>query len=342
MTELAPRTPAELTELLRARPGRVRLVGGGSRQDRLPPRGAAVVVSLRGLDGIERLEPGDQTCTVGPGLPRAELDAALHPVGLELPCGGDGTLGGLFAHDPVGAMTAGGSSPRSLLLGLDGVLADGTPWKSGARVVKSVAGFDVHKLLVGSNGRLFAAVRLHLRLRPRPRAEAWFRLDGLDVGAAAERFLALRSLAVPPRELHLDRDARGCAIVGRFTGRATFVCERLRALALPEARPFAQLHLEPTPGGEVLAGIVLASQVAALLAAVPGRFLLRGDGRFELATADADATDAALLQLPRFGAEACIVRGAPARRGHGTPLDAGARRLLEGLRQALDPDGVFV
>lgn len=339
---LQPRDERELVELLRARPGRLRLVGGGSRQERLPPHGDAAELSLRGLATIERFEPGDQTCTVGPGLPRDELDAALHAHGLELPCAGGGTIGGLFAADPVGAGVGGGASPRSLLLGLDGVLADGTRFRSGARVVKSVAGFDVHKLLVGSQGRLFAATRLHLRLRPRPRAEAWFRLDGLDVATACERLLALRALPVPPRELHLVRDGNGCALAGRFAGRASFVAERTRALALPEAAPFATWHLEPPARGEVLAGNVLPSRSAALLAATDGTCLVRGDGRFELATASPAQTDAMLPQLPGLGAEACIVRGAAARRGHGTPLDAGAHRLSLGLRQALDPDGVFV
>jgi FAD/FMN-containing dehydrogenase len=339
---LEPNSAAELTELLRARPGHVRLVGTGSRRDRLPPSGDATEVRLARLDSIQRLEPGDQTCSVDAGLPRDRLDAALHPVGLELPCPGGGTVGGLFAHDAIGGGTVGGAAPRSLLLGVEAVLADGTPFRAGSRVVKSVAGFDVHKLLIGSNGRLFAAVRLHLRLRPRPRAEAWFCRREPDVAAAVGLFAALRQLPVPPATLHLQRDGDDCAVAGRFAGRASFVAERLRSLGLPEVEPDPPAHLEPPAGGEVLAGIVLPSRVPQLLAAVPGRFRLRGDGRFELATASPAATDAALLLLPQHGAQAAIVRGAPARRGLGTTLDAGAARLLAGLKRALDPDGILV
>jgi FAD/FMN-containing dehydrogenase len=210
-------------------------------------------------------------------------------------------------------------------------------------VVKSVAGFDVHKLLVGSNGRLFAAVQMHLRLRPRPRAEAWFRRDGLDVRAACEQFAQLRALAVPPAELQLQRTASGCVVAGRFAGRASFVAERLRSLALPEGEPGGTMHLEPNDGGEVLTGIVLPSRVPSLLAAVPATpFLLRGSGRFELATASPAATDAAFAVLVAHGAQASIVRGEPSRRGLGTTLDAGASRLLVGLKRALDPAGTFV
>ncbi len=338
-----PHTAHEVAELLRSRTGRVRLVGSGSRQHRLPASGEAQQVSLLQLDQIHRLEPGDQTCSVGPGLRREVLDEALHRVGLELPCAGGGTVGGLFAHDPIGAGTIGGASPRSLLLGLEGVLADGTRFRSGAQVVKSVAGFDVHKLLVGSDGRLFAAVQLHLRLRPRPRAEAWFRNEGLDVAAACARFVALRALSVPPRDLLLLRGERGCAVAGRFAGRAGFVAERLRSLDLPEAAPHATQHLEPPAGGEVLDGIVLPSRVPQLLAALPaGRFLLRGDGRFEFATATPTATDAALTVLPAQEAHGRIVRGEPPRRGHGSPFDAGAQQLLNGLKRCLDPHDAFV
>lgn len=341
----APGTVDDLAQWLRDGRGnaRVRLVGSGSRQERIVPRGDAQEVRLARLDAIHRLDAGDQTCTVDAGVRREVLDEALAQVGLELPCAGGGTIGGLFAHDPVGAGTVGAAAPRSLLLGLDGLLADGTAFRSGSRVVKSVAGFDVHKLLIGSDGRLFVATRLHLRLRPRPRATAWFALDGLDVAAACERFAALRALAVPPAELHLWCRGGQCRIAGRFAGRATFVAERLQSLALPEAEPWRLLHLDPPPGGEVLSGIAQPSLVPTLAAAfADATLLLRGGGRFELATASPAASDRALATLAVHGAHAQIVRGDSARRGHATALDAGARRLLDGLKHALDPDAVLV
>ncbi|HEX6810356.1 MAG TPA: FAD-binding oxidoreductase [Planctomycetota bacterium] len=341
---LQPRSAAELGDALRSGLGQIRLCGTGSRQDRLPVVPEAVTVDMTGLDAIHRLDAPDLTCSVDAGLPRQALDEALQRVALELPCPGLGTIGGLFASDAIGAATVGGASPRTLLLGLEAVLADGTQWKSGARVVKSVAGFDVHKLLIGSQGRLFAATRLHLRLRPRPRAEAWFCCGGLDEAEALAKFMALRALPVPPALLLLCRERTGFEVAGRITGRASFVDAMVRTHALTAAAPIAELHLEPAPGGEVLAGIVLPSRVPALLAAAPpgAAFLVRGGGRFEIAVGTPALTDALLATLPGIPAHACILRGEPARRGLGTALDAGQQRLAVGLKHALDPHGIFV
>lgn len=344
MTILRPANDAELADLLRSRPGRLRLWGSGSRQDRTPDAGDARRLDLGAFDAIERLDAPDQTCTVGAGVRREALDEALRPHQLELPCLGGGTLGGLFAADPIGPATVGGQAPRTLLLGCDAMLADGTAFKSGARVVKSVAGFDVHKLLVGSQGRLFAALRLHLRLKPAPRSSAWFRVERLEPNDALARFVALRSLPVPPAQLHLHRTAAGFTLSGRVAGRASFVAATMRAHDLPEAGPVTEHHLAIPAGGEVLAGAALPSRVPALLAAAPpgAAFLLHGGGRFELGLPSAAATDALLHRLPALGVHACIAAGAPARRGRGTALDSGQKRLADGIQQALDPHGIFV
>ncbi|MFO1030632.1 MAG: FAD-binding oxidoreductase [Planctomycetota bacterium] len=343
--EAAPRSRDELQELLRTTTGTIRLVGSGSRQHRLPEAGDALRVRLDGLASIERLDGPDQTCSVDCGVPRPELDAALAPLGLELPCPGQGTLGGLFAADPIGAAAPGGPSPRSLLLGAEAVLADGTPFHTGARVVKSVAGFDVHRLVVGSAGRLFVATRLHLRLKPRPRAEQWFENDGLSLAEAIARVQRLRQLATGVLALQLDwhRD-RGATVRGRIGGRSGFVRELLQAHGLtPTARTWRD-HATSDPHAAVLATQVLPGQLPALLAAAPtARTLLwHGGNRCELALADAASSDAVLAALPGLSLGARIVGGPPKHRGQGTPEDATLARLTRDLVRTFDPHGRFV
>jgi glycolate oxidase FAD binding subunit len=345
MSAFAPKDAGELAALLAARPGRVRLTGSGSRARRAADAGDAHFVRLDGLATIDRLDAPDQTCSVDCGVRREALDAALAPHGLELPCPGGGTIGGLFAADPLGAASHGGLGPRSLLLGVEGVLADGTAFRSGARVVKSVAGYDVHKLLVGSAGRLYAATRLHLRLKPKPRAEAWFAREQLDLAEALALLQRLRAEPVAPAALQLRRDARGAAVIGRIAGRAAFVRQQLAAHGLAEGACAWADHLDAPPGGEVLAGLARRSALAAIGAALPAgaQLLWHGGGRFEASAPDVAAADALLAAIAAAGAHAAVVETTqPARRGRSTPIDPGAAHLDAALRQALDPHGILV
>lgn len=343
---LAPRSREELQDLLRAQTNPVRLVGSGSRQHRLPIAPAnALPVALTGLATIDRLDGPDQTCSVDAGVLRRDLDAALQPLGLELPCSGQGTLGGLFAADAIGAAAPGGQSPRTLLLGAEAVLADGTFFRSGARVVKSVAGFDVHKLAVGSEGRLFALTRLHLRLKPRPRAEQWFANAGLALADAIALVQRLRHLPTGLAALQLawTRDG-GCEVRGRIVGRAAFVRTTLQANGLAESAPNWRDHVVAIAEAEVLATLALPAQLPALLAVAPSAtaLLWHGGNCCEVAFANATDTDRALAALPKIPLAARVVASAPARRGLATPTDPGVSRLTRELKLALDPHGRLV
>ena len=343
----APTTADEVAQWLGspARPAAVRLRAGGSRQDLLPEVPDAARLDLSRLDSIVRLDPGDQTCSVLCGLPRQHLDAALREHDLELPCLGGGTVGGLFASDPFGPAAGGALSPRSLLLGISAVLADGTSFRSGARVVKSVAGFDVHKLLVGSQGRLFVATQLHLRLKPRPRAEQWFCNEGLAVDEALDLVARLRQLALAPAVLQLRRARDGSlAVLGRIVGRSGYVADCVRSHGLTATDPVETFAVAARAGDEVLRGAALPSAVPGLLALQPDDTAMTwlGGGRFEVAVPTVAGSERLLDQLTARHIAAALVRAEPARRGRGTPIDPGQQRLADGIKNALDPDGILV
>ena len=154
--------------------------GRRSRVARHAPRAQPDAwLSLAGMTAIRSIDPQDQTCEVEAGLSPGALDAALAEHGLQLgvaaPCADRGTLGGLFLAPDVSLLSAQHGPPRDQVLGAEWLLADGSRVRSGARVVKSVAGYDVTRLLLGSRGRLAVCVSLILRLRPRPREEHWYR-----------------------------------------------------------------------------------------------------------------------------------------------------------------------
>jgi len=342
--EYTVHTAAELVDLLRSRPApQLRLRGVGSRTTWLPNAPpAAASVRLAGLRRIERLEPDDLTCSVEPGLRRDELDAALQPAGLELACAGGGSVGGLFATDPIGATTPGGPQPRSLLLGMTAVLADGTTFRSGARVVKSVAGFDVHKLLIGSRGTLFAATLLHLKLRRRARAEFDFASTGLDTAAAAARFVDLCTSAAPLRRVQLLCTEGGCTVQGRLAGRPGQIHSAQQRLGLRAADGPGEDHLASRAGTTTLVGCVRLSHTHRLLEALPdgSELLLRGGGRFEL-TAPPGAAAALLLALPGLDAHGMLLDPA----GGATAItaqDPGAAMLSARIKRNLDPDDILV
>ncbi|MSR39379.1 MAG: FAD-binding oxidoreductase [Planctomycetes bacterium] len=345
MNNFTINSTAELIDALRSRGDhRVRLCGGGSRHHAQTARPFdSVVIALAGMNRIQRLEPDDLTCSVEPGVPCAVLHEELAAKGLELGIDADGTIGGFLAADPVTAATTGAASARSALLGAEAVLGEGKAFKAGSRVVKSVAGFDVHKLLIGSRGLLFAATLLHLKLRPRPPAAIDFCTDVMEQEAASRRFIALRSLAPAPVRLSLLFDQSGCRITGRFAGRANWVATALRSNGVREAKFAAATPFDEHSGNERLAGLVPPTQVCHLLRALPvGAFArIHGNGRCEI-DLPAKATDALLRAMPELFVVAAIIGGTAVRRGQGTPLDAGAVRLDQGLKQALDPQGVFV
>lgn len=345
MITLRPQTPAVVAQALAETMAPIRLVGGGSQQHRLAPAEHAVQLSLAQLQAIERLDAADQTCTVQAGVPRVELDHALDAVGLEIGCLGTGTIGGLCALDLLGPAALHGPAPRSLVLGMEAVLADGTVFHSGAKVVKNVAGFDLHKLFVGSRGKLFVATRLHLRLRPKPRAECWFVAPDLDCQTAIARFVSLRNLPVGPAVLQLRREANGaCAIRGRMTGRAQFLRTFLQEHALREAPALSELHLAARGDGEVVAAKLAPSQMQALQEQLPegAEWLWYGGGHCEIALPTAAESARVPTWCMALGQQAMVIAGPPQRVGTATALPPRTQQLSADLHRALDPHGKFV
>jgi glycolate oxidase FAD binding subunit len=159
-----------------------------------------VVLSTRRLDRVVDHEPGDLTCVVEAGIRLSALDAALAPHGqmLALDPPGDPTIGACIAANLSGPRRHRYGTVRDLVIGATIVLADGTVASSGGTVVKNVAGYDLGKLLCGSEGRLGLIARVALRLHPRPEAARTVVAPVETPGdAAAKAMGVLRSQVVP-------------------------------------------------------------------------------------------------------------------------------------------------
>ena len=145
--------------------------GQGSRLKRFLPKAKPDLwLSCSELKEILWVDPADQTCCVEAGLSLDALQKTLASFHLQLdvldPNASSGSLGGLFMSRERSLTEKYSGPTRDQVLGASWMMADGSEIQSGARVVKSVAGYDVTRLLLGSRGRLAICLDLTLRLRP--------------------------------------------------------------------------------------------------------------------------------------------------------------------------------
>ncbi|MGE0823249.1 MAG: FAD-binding oxidoreductase [Candidatus Binatia bacterium] len=136
------------------------------------PRRYDQALSLQRLNNIIDYQPTDMTVTVESGLTLAQLQAVLGEHGQWLPLDPPRpehvTIGGMIATNLSGPARLSQGTIRDFLIGLKVVTADGTVVKSGGRVVKNVAGYDLMKLYCGSFGTLGVIVEATFKVRPRP------------------------------------------------------------------------------------------------------------------------------------------------------------------------------
>jgi glycolate oxidase FAD binding subunit len=128
--------------------------------------------------------PGDLIATVSADVGLAELNAELAKAGqmlaLDPPGADELTVAEVFDQALSGPRSHRYGEPRDLVLGMEVALHDGTVARSGGKVVKSVAGYDLPKLFTGARGRLGQIRELTLRLHPTPVATATVVCDVLD------------------------------------------------------------------------------------------------------------------------------------------------------------------
>ncbi|MGH2409351.1 MAG: FAD-binding oxidoreductase, partial [Chloroflexota bacterium] len=151
---------------------------GGGTEQRLgaPPSRCDLVVSTTKLSGIVAYAPEDLTVSVRAGTTLEEVQAALAPHGqflpFDLPHTQRATLGGVLAANSPPIRRYRYGAARDLVIGMEVALPSGDLCKSGGRVVKNVAGYDLCKLWVGSLGTLGVIVSANLRVHPLCRVRA--------------------------------------------------------------------------------------------------------------------------------------------------------------------------
>ncbi|MBN2231441.1 MAG: FAD-binding protein [Deltaproteobacteria bacterium] len=173
------------------------------------PTGAGMVLSLTMMTRVLELDLENFMVTVEPGIITKELQEAVAAHGLWYPPDpaslAFSTLGGNVAENAGGPCAVKYGVTGEYVRGLEVVLADGTVITTGNKCVKSVSGYDLTRLFVGSEGTLGVITKILLRLLPPPAARRTQLLAFADMGTAAETITAMfRRRLVPATIEFLD------------------------------------------------------------------------------------------------------------------------------------------
>ena len=198
---IAPRSVPELaavvTELHQAESATI-LVGGGTMLDLgKPPTAAEVALCTGSLNQITEYQPADLIVTAQAGVTLANLQETLREhdqtLPLQVPCPDRATVGGAVAANVNGPLRYAFGTAKDLVMGMQFVQGDGTLVMSGGKVVKNVAGFNLHKLQVGALGTLGVIATATFKVYPLPRADQSLIFTFEDADAAFAAAHAMRA-----------------------------------------------------------------------------------------------------------------------------------------------------
>ncbi len=147
------------------------------------PHDGEVLLSLRRLDEVELVDPVERTLGAGAGVTLAAAQNAAAAeglmLGIDMAARDSATIGGVVATNAGGLRVIQHGSTRSLLLGAEVVLADGSVVRRWSGLVKDNVGYDLPRLFAGSEGTLGIITKALLRLTEPPR-DVWAAIIGVS------------------------------------------------------------------------------------------------------------------------------------------------------------------
>lgn len=272
-----PATHEQVLALVRAcRAHRLPLVARGRGTNTTGasvPVAGGVVASFERMNRLLRIDPDNRLAVVEPGLLNGDLQAALAPHRLFWPpdptsapfC----SIAGNIACNAGGPRAVKYGATRDNVLALRAVAGSGEAFRCGTPTTKGATGYDLTRLLIGSEGTLAVVTEATLKLVPLPSAKRTLRATYVDVAAAAHAVSRIMAQPVAPCALEFLDDQ----------------CLRLARAHGGEVVPLAGAMLLVEVDGELEA---LASAVEAVAAAA------RGEGLIELSIAGNEAEVATL------------------------------------------------
>jgi glycolate oxidase FAD binding subunit len=339
MDLIHPQSKAEVVDVVRRAndEGRRLLIVGGRRHlDKGNPTELDAELWTTQLDRLVAYEPAEMIVVAEAGMRVGELGRILTAGGQAWPVDApdDATIGGVLASGTSSFRRLKVGALRDTVLEAELVTGDGRFVRSGARTVKNVTGYDLHKLVVGSLGTLGVIVQVALKVRPLPETRRTLRF-------ASALGIADAVLAAVPAAAAVLATADGIDL--RLEGWSEEVEEQARS-ASEIAAPIDAVVDAAFPGSRpwderpVVAEVAVPPSRLAEVVPEDGWGALEGVG---IAWCGLDSADGELQTLRErahaAGGIAPVVRGPG---GLGDP-PLPALEVQRRLKAAFDPNGVL-
>jgi D-lactate dehydrogenase (cytochrome) len=260
---------------------------GTSLEGHVTPVRGGITVDLSRMAAVLEVNQADMDCRVQPGVTHRALNAHLRDQGLFFPVdpGADASLGGMCATRASGTNAVRYGTIRENVLGLTVVLADGRIIRTGGRVRKSATGYDLTRLMIGSEGTLGVITEIQLRLHGIPEAASAAICQFATLSDAVETVIATMQAGIPVARIELLDDVQMGACIAY---------SKLPDLA---AAPTLFFEFHGTPAG-VAEQAKQAEEIAGMFNATGFRWATDADDRNKLWRARHDAYWACLALKP--------------------------------------------
>ncbi len=219
-----PESTQEVSEIVRACAAHkvpvIPFGTGTSLEGHVNAPAGGICVDLMRMNRILKVHAQDLDCVIQPGVTREDLNTHLRDQGLFFPIdpGANASLGGMAATRASGTNAVRYGTMKDNVLALEAVMPDGEVIRTAQRARKSSAGYDLTRLLVGSEGTLGLITEITLRLQGIPEAMSSARVSFDSVDAACQAVMMTIQYGIPVARIELldAASVRACNAYSRL------------------------------------------------------------------------------------------------------------------------------